>query len=442
MSSRPSGPRKGQRPTSSGRIANEQRLLALGDAVERRHGGGSAKKSPARGGKKSARGRKVKNRRRLIIAGLVLVLLAVSAMPIARLVANWELGHFQKVKVNALKSVDPSQPFNVLVVGSDSRVGLTGALANAAGNASGQRSDVVKIIHIDPIKDTISSISIPRDTMVALLKNQGLWTNYNRINVNLDPEFGGGPDLMVKTIEANFGIPINHVVEVSFVGVINAADAIGGVNMYFPTPLRDYMSGTYIKTAGCHNIQGAMALSLMRGRHTYYLSHGQWLYDGSSDYGRIIRQDMFIKGMLQQAKSKAYDPLALNSLISALPQGIILDSSWSGAELLGLGLHFRHFNTSHLFSYTLPVVSAGNVHPYGDVLVVQQPQAQQLFTKVFGSELTSPSNPPPNAQMHPNPPPVISTTTSAPSTGATGGGTTTVTTPSRDVPWWDPSLCE
>lgn len=112
MSSRPSGPRKGQRPTSSGRIANEQRLLALGDAVERRHGGGSAKKSPARGGKKSARGRKVKNRRRLIIAGLVLVLLAVSAMPIARLVANWELGHFQKVKVNALKSVDPSQPFN------------------------------------------------------------------------------------------------------------------------------------------------------------------------------------------------------------------------------------------------------------------------------------------------------------------------------------------
>jgi len=38
MSSRPSGPRKGQRPTSSGRIANEQRLLALGDAVERRHG--------------------------------------------------------------------------------------------------------------------------------------------------------------------------------------------------------------------------------------------------------------------------------------------------------------------------------------------------------------------------------------------------------------------
>ena len=37
MSSRPSGPRKGQRPSPSGRIANEQRLLALGDAVDRRH---------------------------------------------------------------------------------------------------------------------------------------------------------------------------------------------------------------------------------------------------------------------------------------------------------------------------------------------------------------------------------------------------------------------
>jgi LCP family protein required for cell wall assembly len=381
----------------------------------------------------------------VLILGTVVAVLAVSAKPLVQLVLNWELSKFHKVTVASLKSVDPTKPFNILVLGSDSRAGLTGQLANAtgAGSVSGARNDVTKIIHVDPIADSISTISIPRDTLVSLLKNQNLFTAYNRINVNDDPSLGGGPDLVVKTIEANFGIPINHVVVVSFAGVINAADAIGGVNLNFPTPLRDTMSGTYIRTAGCHNIQGGQALSLMRGRHTYYYSNGQWLYDGTSDYGRIIRQDMFIKGMLQRAKASIYSPDQLSALIGALPQGIALDSSWSGPEILGLGLHFRHFNTANLHSYTLPVTSPGLIRPYGDVLVVQQPEAQQLFVKVFGANgLINVTNPPPNARLQPIIPPVVTTTTAPPAGSSTGStGSTTVTTPTRDVPWWDPSLC-
>jgi anionic cell wall polymer biosynthesis LytR-Cps2A-Psr (LCP) family protein len=48
-------------------------------------------------------------------------------------------------------------------------------------------------------------LSIPRDTMVTLLANQSLYGNYNRINVN----YANGPSLLVQTITANFGIPIN-----------------------------------------------------------------------------------------------------------------------------------------------------------------------------------------------------------------------------------------
>ena len=106
----------------------------------------------------------------------------------------------------------PGKPFNVLAIGSDSRAGLTGRLAEVtgAGSVGGQRSDVVKIFHVDPAAGTISVLSIPRDTVVTLLANQVLFGNYNRINVN----YQNGPTLLVQTIEANFGIPINHVIQV------------------------------------------------------------------------------------------------------------------------------------------------------------------------------------------------------------------------------------
>jgi len=80
-----------------------------------------------------------------------------------------------------------------LEIGSDSRAGLTGKVAIATGASStpGQRSDVVKIMHIDPEAGTISVLSIPRDTMVTLLANTSLYGNFNRINVNFD----NGPSL-------------------------------------------------------------------------------------------------------------------------------------------------------------------------------------------------------------------------------------------------------
>jgi len=70
---------------------------------------------------------------------------------------------------------------------------------------------------------------------VTLLANQALYGNYNRINVN----YGNGPALLVSTIKANFGITINHVVQVNFSGLINSAVAIGGVYLDFRYPVID-----------------------------------------------------------------------------------------------------------------------------------------------------------------------------------------------------------
>ena len=87
------------------------------------------------------------------------------------------------------KGVLPTEPFNVLAIGSDSRVGLSGTEAAQTGATlvTGQRSDVIKIFRVDPVRRTIAVVSIPRDTMVTLIENQSEYGTYNRINVNLGP---------------------------------------------------------------------------------------------------------------------------------------------------------------------------------------------------------------------------------------------------------------
>ncbi len=175
-------------------------------------------------------------------------------------------------------------PYNVLLIGSDSRVGETAAEAQQFGNqtnAGGQRSDTIKIIHVDPATGTASSLSIPRDTYVTL---SGLPANSqlsadNKINA----AFSGGPDALIQTIQNTFGIPISHYIVINFFGLQDAVNALGGVSMKFPYPVRDQdcrpVSATTtrastIPTAGCQVLNGPQALALSRSRFFQYYADG------------------------------------------------------------------------------------------------------------------------------------------------------------------------
>jgi anionic cell wall polymer biosynthesis LytR-Cps2A-Psr (LCP) family protein len=248
-------------------------------------------------------------------------------------------------------------------------------------------------------------------------------------------------------------------VQVSFGGLINATEALGGVYLNFPYPAKDAYSGLNIKHTGCQLVDGFQALAVARSRHYQYFQNGQWYYDGTSDYGRIDRQDTFVRALIKSAKGK-YNPLTLNSFLSDLPQGITLDSEWSLNELIGLVLKFHGINPADLATYTLPTVSAGNIAPYGDVLVEQQPEGQQLLVKIFGSQLIAPTNPAPNAQLQSLAPPKVSvttttiastktttkstvkTTTKATTKTTTKAPTTTTTVPGDQVPYFDPTNCQ
>ena len=437
---RHSAPRGRSEKSSSAKrrgLANEQRLVALGEVLDGREG-------VVRKPRRAKRSRRV---RWSIITGVVVVGLILALVGGGYVYANWRFGQIKKIQVSGEVTPISGQPFNILSIGSDSRAGLSGAVAAqtgaSTGQVAGQRSDVVKIIHVDPQQGTLSMLSIPRDTMTTLLAYTSLYGKFNRINVN----FSNGPSLLAQTITANFGIPIANTIVVSFGGLINAAEAIGGVYLDFPFPAKDPYSGLNIHHAGCQLVTGFEALAVARSRHYYWYQNGTWNYDGTSDFGRIDRQNAFLRAMLSRAKG-LYNPLTINSFLSKIPQGITLDNNFSLNELIGLALRFHSLNPAMIQTYTLPTVSA--VDPsVGDVLFVNQPAAQQMLVNIFGSELIAPTNPPPNSALQtPMPPVVTSTTTITTAHTSTtaktkhhSGATTTTQNPSAQVPYFDPVPC-
>jgi anionic cell wall polymer biosynthesis LytR-Cps2A-Psr (LCP) family protein len=179
-----------------------------------------------------------------------------------------------------------------------------------------------------------------------------------------------------------------------------------------------------------------------RSRDYQYLKNGYWHYDPTGDYGRIQRQNAFLKALINQAESK-YNPLTLNAFIGSVVQGVTIDSSFTVSELLSLAREFHTFASPSLATATMPTYSAysSEFSGFGAVLYVQQAEAQQVMTQFLGE--------PPDTTFTPPPGPdgvVPTTTTTTPTAISSSGGTTpgtsstaaTTTTIETD---FDPTPC-
>jgi polyisoprenyl-teichoic acid--peptidoglycan teichoic acid transferase len=374
---------------------------------------------------------------RVLLGAVIVVALALVAVGSGYAYLQYRFSQVAKVNVRHLKAAPPGQPFNVLLIGSDSRVGESASEATHLGTetaTAGQRSDVVKIVHIVPATGQASVLSIPRDTMVTVAGDTSQTGTYNRINST----YGSGPDQLVQTIEANFGIPIEHVVQIDFEGFRGAVDAIGGINLDFPYPAKDTYTGLNVP-AGCQHLNGGYSLAVARSRHYEYEKDGYWQEDPTSDFGRIQRQNAFLKALINQAESD-YNPLTLNAFIGSVVQGVTVDSTFSVADLVSLAREFHSFESSSLATATLPTYQAysSEFASFGAVLYVDQSAAQPMITQFLGG--------PPESALTPPPGPYgvvpTTTTTSAPpsfgSTPATSASTSTTTTVETD---FDPTPC-
>jgi LCP family protein required for cell wall assembly len=316
---------------------------------------------------------------------IVLALLAAGSLTYAKR----KVGEIPRVQFSAdgfigSDGLADDAPRNFLIVGNDSAAELDADDPARAGRGSvgGVRSDTMMVVRLDPESKRAKILSFPRDLWVEI-PGRGR----NRINASIEY---GGRDLLVQTIKENFDIDINHYVEVDFAGFKDMVDLLGGVPVYFATPVRDTRSGLNVENAGCTTLDENGALHYVRARHLRYYDEerDRWVSDPTSDLGRISRQQDFIKRVIRRAVSQgARDPLQLRNYIEVGLDNITLDGATTPGDLIELGQAFRTFDPETLQTFSLPVSDA--YRGGAQVLELRTAEAEPILAMFRGTGKTT-----------------------------------------------------
>jgi LCP family protein required for cell wall assembly len=319
-------------------------------------------------------------------------------------------------RIDVGASLSPSstagEPQNSLLVGIDDGSGLQAGDPVLRGRTATLNTDTVMILRVDPQTQQAALLSLPRDLYVDLAGG-----GRGRINTALAL---GGPERLIETIKQDFGIPINHYAMVDFHGFEALVSAVGGVPVYFNFPSRDQNTGLFQYDPGCVTLDGEQALAYARSRHfeIQRTDNGKWQEDPSSDFGRITRQQQFIKAALRKAVSKGVrNPFVLKDLVGIAQKNVTLDTEFSIQQLIDLGTQFRDFDPDQLVTYTPP--ANGTMVGAMSVLILDDRAAQPLFD-VFRGTTPIPSDAASATSTTEAP-------TTAPTTSGFGASTTSTT---------------
>jgi LCP family protein required for cell wall assembly len=197
-------------------------------------------------------------RRRLRLGWVKLVLLLWVVFLVA--VPLWAWARIDKVNAEPSAHRPGDQPGTTyLLVGSDSRKGLTRKqeLSYGTGRGQGRRTDTIMLLHTGAGPNLL--MSIPRDSWVEV-------PGHGVTKINAAFAYGG-PRLLVRTIERDTGIRVDDYVEIGFAGFVDVVDAVGGVRICPKSAMKDKLANLDIK-AGCQQVDGKVALGYARSRHT------------------------------------------------------------------------------------------------------------------------------------------------------------------------------
>lgn len=321
---------------------------------------------------------------------------------------NWRLGQIDRIDLG-LAGAESGEPENYLLVGSDSREGIdhddpdAEAFLNsdeyrADPDGSGRRSDTIMVLRVDPSSQSADLLSFPRDLYVPIAGTD----RSDKINA----AFGMGVDVLVDTIQENFAIPINHYVEVDFVGFQKIVDSMGGVDLYFDKPMWDSHTGLNITSPGCHSLDGAQALAFARSRYLWYntldepsvdtsslqyltdeqMGMNGWEPDGSADLGRISRQQTLIRAAIPQAERAAFrNPATLNSIMASAVDSLTVDSGLTSGRLVALANRFRGFDPDSFVTYSYPGTPAESPTA-GAILEPDTSAAEPILARFRGGD--------------------------------------------------------
>jgi LCP family protein required for cell wall assembly len=353
--------------------------------------------------RRAARARRSRRRKRfvfIVVGSLVALVVLIAAAGASFL--WYENGRIHRVGVKHLSTVrtsgDQKDVENILLIGSTSRCSLkeqNPAFGLCDQGVTGVNSDVVMILHLDPDHHTASILSIPRDTFVPNARPVGV----NKIDAALGaPE---GPSQLIAAITDDFGIPIQHYVQLNFDGFQGVVQALGGLQMYFPEPVYDQDSSLYVPTTGCMTLNGFEALAVVRARHLQYqppddagLPRYDWPYDPQSDLSRIRRDHEFLRVLASSVAKRGLGNFVTDlQLIDSLSGNIVVDTGFSATSMADLILEYHGVDPYAVPQYTLPVVVDGEGYyyggsGYGDVVFPVEPEDRQVVSQFLGTAPT------------------------------------------------------
>jgi len=225
-----------------------------------------------------------------------------------------------------VETFPPAEPGarNILITGADNNACLDpdSRFAPAFGDrqGAGERSDTIMMWRVNPATNQVAVLSFPRDLW---LKIDGR-SSKGRINEAYQRD---DPQRLINTIRQNFGIETDHFVQVDFCAFKELVDAVGGVAVPFETPVRDGATGLIVEEAGCFTFSGEHALAYVRSRKIEYLTEdGRWERDGTSDLGRISRQQDFIRRVGDELLSNVFSPTVVRTLFDVSKDYIVTDT--------------------------------------------------------------------------------------------------------------------
>jgi LCP family protein required for cell wall assembly len=261
-----------------------------------------------------------------------------------------------------------------LVVGSDSREGLEDL--EHFGDFAGSRGDVVMLVRLDPADGAAQMLSIPRDLWVDI-------PGHGEGKINAAYSYGG-PSLMVQTIQENLGIPVNHYVEIGFVGFQELVDDLGGIHVAFPNAARDRSSGLDVE-AGTETLDGETALAYARSRKYQEYQNGTWVSVDANDIGRTERQQEVMRAILSELKTPSSVADAGN-LTAGLATHMTIDATLASSSIAELAWDFRSLLSGGIEGTTLPV--DGATRGGASVVVAREPDATTMVADFLGGGAT------------------------------------------------------
>ena len=324
-----------------------------------------------------------------ILASLVAVVAMVAGIGAFAIYRQLD-GNITKVNVGHLSGKTVYGSLNILILGSQTRLGQRGHFGYDA-TPGVSNSDNLLLVHLDPTHTHAIVLSIPRDTFVyqpackeRRYVGTGIWpAQQYPPGAIIDGALNiGGPTCAVQTVEALTGIQLDHFVEFNFNSFRTMVGQLGGVEVCVPPGPGYHDRATNLNLRpGKHLLNYTQALQYVRERHG--IGSGA---DAGGDLPRIELQQSFISSVVQKVNSTGLlsDVPSLLRIAGTATKALTVDQGLgSTTSLLRLAESLAHLKSKNVTLITMPSTTDTYDYPnYTTHLMTVQPQDDVLFQMI------------------------------------------------------------